>query len=401
MTNSSPSKRRRPPRPLTEVVLVLENRDEDGSSKGLLYVFSKETVLYHLSSPKSLGDLIQLRQKVDEQLSTIMEDFANAGNPNVIKFNLKQLGLYTDLLPLQLREHLRRVADSAKRRRPILYVSSDIDWLPWELMHDGVDFLGVRFEIARLPVKRVVNNGVDQGIATYETQTSEREIAQVASLLGKNTFEDKDPLIDRWKETFFQADVDDSHQTIRSPLDSPPDVGTFDQLFGGLSTSPDILHITCHGGRETSIGGFKEIAWTFDHKSNLTFQFDITSQVVDQICRSVGFINHKPLVFGNACASVVGGAATRTPSFGFRFFEGGASAFIGTLAPVSQSMAVDFAVLFYKHLLAEQRPIGEALRKTKLHFGKQPGSDPSWLFYVLYGNPETRYRLKPEAKTSP
>ncbi len=86
-------------------------------------------------------------------------------------------------------------------------------------------------------------------------------------------------------------------------------------------------------------------------------------------------------------------ADTEFTSFASEFLAGGASAFVGTLAPISNTIAVDFASEFYKHLLGKELPVGEALQETKRHFSTQAGADPSWLFYCLYGSPATRYKL--------
>jgi hypothetical protein len=46
-------------------------------------------------------------------------------------------------------------------------------------------------------------------------------------------------------------------------------------------------------------------------------------------------------------------------------------------------------------LLVNGLPIGEALRATKEHYRRSPVSDPSWLFYSLYGPPELCFNLAP------
>jgi hypothetical protein len=69
----------------------------------------------------------------------------------------------------------------------------------------------------------------------------------------------------------------------------------------------------------------------------------------------------------------------------------GAIAFIGTLAPITRSMAPLFAREFFQQLLEQGLTIGEAFMAAKDKFSNS--NDPSWLFYCLYGSPDTRFAL--------
>jgi CHAT domain-containing protein len=153
---------------------------------------------------------------------------------------------------------------------------------------------------------------------------------------------------------------------------------------------PDILHITCHGdiGDETS--GF---VWTLDDTATGA-QYKLTQDDIHFF--DMEFAAAQPLIFGNACASAMAGdvrEGRRLSTFGFEFYRSGASAFIGTFAPITKTLAVAFARVFYQKLLAEKQPVGEALRATKQQFSEQGDHDPSWLFYCLYGPSETQYQI--------
>jgi hypothetical protein len=62
----------------------------------------------------------------------------------------------------------------------------------------------------------------------------------------------------------------------------------------------------------------------------------------------------------------------------------GASAFIGALAPVTTDVAMRFAEAFFAAYLGNAQSIAEAMFIAR----KQPstGSDPTWIFYTLYGD---------------
>ena len=99
-----------------------------------------------------------------------------------------------------------------------------------------------------------------------------------------------------------------------------------------------------------------------------------------------------PLVFWNCC---LGGASASAryryqadvvDGFGSKLLSRGAGHFIGSLFPVSDSTAKDFAVSFYRALF-QGVPVGLAFYDAKLQLSE---SDPIALTYVLYGNPGAR-----------
>ena len=82
--------------------------------------------------------------------------------------------------------------------------------------------------------------------------------------------------------------------------------------------------------------------------------------------------------------------------FGPSFFSRGAIAFIGTVAPVNRKVALEFARKFYDNLFqtGPQLGIAQALWATKMQFRNDPATrDPTYLFYCLYGPPETKFVL--------
>lgn len=114
------------------------------------------------------------------------------------------------------------------------------------------------------------------------------------------------------------------------------------------------------------------------------------------------FANPGPLVFGNACRILAGGgqAPKVTRGLGISFFDRGAAAYIGTMAPIGKDMAIRFAMSFYQHLLRDREPVGEALRLAKRDQHDLDQDDPSWLFYCLYGLPGTQFLPGPLAGRS-
>lgn len=110
----------------------------------------------------------------------------------------------------------------------------------------------------------------------------------------------------------------------------------------------------------------------------------------------------QPLVFLNACESGAVSDEAAPPTLGFHlaspaeglasaFVYGGALGCIGTLWPVYDESAAEFATEFYRHALREER-IGEALRLARVATKSKFPSDNTWAAFVLYGDPT--FRLK-------
>lgn len=109
----------------------------------------------------------------------------------------------------------------------------------------------------------------------------------------------------------------------------------------------------------------------------------------------------RPLVFVNACESgrtanedapeqLVEGALQR-PAEGIlsSFIYGGAAACVGSIWPVYDQSAREFAVAFYRRVL-EGLMVGEALRLTRRDIRAKYPKQVTWASYVLYGDPTAR-----------
>jgi hypothetical protein len=256
--------------------------------------------------------------------------------------------------------------------RLLIYVHPSLEWIPWELLHDGTGYLGLRCAVARLPL-------VLQGPAM--TNGPVRTVRRVVSFLGNNVIDAQAKA--KWQCTFNGLPAGVTLDTFPSSDGIWPTADTVADV-----KEADILHVTCHGGIEDkTFSG--EMGWTLDHQGE-EFMYGVNSSLVRQM-GSVAL--SEPLVFGNACASVKnpqdpGGLV---PGLATAFFDAGAVNFVGAFAPINGPVAVAFATAFYEHLLVDGQPVGVALWQTKKDFHAAAEQDPSWLFYCLYGSPETTF----------
>lgn len=94
----------------------------------------------------------------------------------------------------------------------------------------------------------------------------------------------------------------------------------------------------------------------------------------------------KPLVFINACDS---GRLNYTfcglGGFAKAFLDGGAQAFIGPLWKIPDSLGKEFSIEFYRQLFMNELSVGEALLATRLKF--ENSNNPAWLSYSLFSFP--------------
>jgi hypothetical protein len=134
-----------------------------------------------------------------------------------------------------------------------------------------------------------------------------------------------------------------------------------------------VVHILCHG--------------LMEEKTD-SFYLEVGGKVAGRLYASdVEDFNLPPnaLVFVNACSSAAASRSFRgLTSFGWAFFNAGAYAYIGTLAPVTTRVACRFAGAFFEAHLNRKLPIATAIYETRRQFVDE--IDPTWLLYTIYGD---------------
>jgi len=322
----------------------------------------------------------EMRRKIELHLKTAM-DLVDSGVPvlpDAAGFKTQLRALYQELLPIEVREELKKLADSAQAGDPPLlklFLTPGAEWIPWELLHDGTKFLGLRFMIARLPIVRQ---------ATEVKGPRTRKVESVFSLLGKDILQN--PVFVEWEKIFSGFSPLSTWERRYPPSSNGAGYPTLDRL--DEARGADVVHVTCHGGLKDG----NEYYWTLDHNNQIFTDYRITETVARNAT-----LERRPLVFGNACASTATQSQNRGALYGFgaNFMIGGALNFVGTFAPITKTIAVEFARRFYVQLFgngaALRAPIAQALWATKRSFMEQGCTDPSYLFYCLYGPPDVTY----------
>ncbi len=99
-------------------------------------------------------------------------------------------------------------------------------------------------------------------------------------------------------------------------------------------------------------------------------------------------------MFLNAChAGRVGAGLTYLGGWAQAFYDAGVSAFIGSLWEINDALAAQFALAFYDRLWGlgafegKAQPLGQAFCEARMTIRDADPANPTWLAYVLYGDP--------------
>jgi CHAT domain-containing protein/ketosteroid isomerase-like protein len=305
----------------------------------------------------------EIRHPVDEATLRALQETADAllrsaESPRFAdEARARGVVLYRTLVPPRLRERLLAV------QGPLL-VTTSLYGIPWELLHDGEEFWGLRYALG----KRLV---MDRPLPA----------PPVARLRGRPRalVVGSDPRRDL---PFVAHEVEAICDVLEGVADVECVTGrlaTFDRVTTLLGRGFDVVHYCGHVVADAGSGPGLLLA---DGKT-------LPAPAIEAILAG------RPLVFLNGCASARVGSGAPTAvweetfsgvAYGFLF--GGALGVVGTLADVSDRHAATLAAEFYRGAL-ERAPVGEALRAARAAARADPASasSPTWLSVVLYGNP--------------
>jgi hypothetical protein len=269
-----------------------------------------------------------------------------------------------------------------------LTITTDDLELPWELMYDdslegsdaeaGLGFLCLQRPIARMPMGR----------AFPRVRPVKRRKSKLRFLLVYADPEDNLPAA--------QSEVDQIKRELE--LWSEPEGGLeVETLRGAESTGTRMNRALLSGEYDViHFAGHAHFSEADPDLSGLVLhgQERFLSQKIQR------FVEGEPLVFLNACQTGRTANANTPQSVGEYFWkpaEGLASAFlyggalgcVGSLWPVYDDPAAEFAVEFYKQVL-EGQPIGEAMRLTRRAIRSRFPDSITWAAFVLYGDPTFR-----------
>jgi hypothetical protein len=285
-------------------------------------------------------------------------------------------------MPDRMREYLSSTPCA------LTITTNDLE-LPWELMYDsswedeagesGLGFLCLQRPIARMPMGRAFPR-VRRPAAQKEKLRFLLVYADPKQNLpaaGREVERIRDELAERWKRPGENITID--------LLDRDRATGK-EMNRALLSGSYDVIHFAGHA--------------YFDDDDPDRSGFVLKEEELFLSQKIQRFVEGQPLVFLNACQTGVTANEANPQSVGEYFWkpaEGLASAFlyggalgcVGSLWPVYDEPAAEFAIEFYNQVL-EGQMIGEAMRRTRRSIKAKHPDSITWASFVLYGDPTFR-----------
>jgi hypothetical protein len=285
---------------------------------------------------------------------------------------------------------------AADLRKPKSFVELGVDedllGYPWELMHDGDNFLCLRHYLGRF-----INSTTSSPPATQS--------------------------VDLWGESFETLSV----LVIGVPNPMPKGKLSYQKLTSVELEATAIVKALTNiegvdvkillGKDATHINVFKALTKNAYHIIHYCGHAEIDNDSPNQ---SALILHDQPMMTGslttfvakakpvlcfiNGCETAKGASAKQ--SFNFyglarAFLQTGAY-LVGSRWKINDKLAAEFAPVFYRSLLEQGNPLGRAVLEARQACYKMDPGDFAWASYVLYGDPRVRFRRLPaEIKPGP
>lgn len=340
----------------------------------------EESTIRHYEEIPVAIDVIQAKYR--DMVDTLNKANREGRLSREVLAKLRERGqvLHDELFSLSVKEKLRKT----EAEYLILKIDDQLVHIPWELLHDGQQFLCQRFSMGRLvKTRQTVLNG------------RSRELAGPLKMLI--LADPQGDLKGAYAEGTRIRDDMDRHKdwinaSVRSGKITPDFIREKIRNF-------DFVHFAGHADYNPQNAG--DSGWRLTGGS----------LKAKDVTKMAGTATMPALVFSNACQSA------RTEEWILRehfedeifglanaFLLAGVRHYVGTFWEISDEPSSRFALRFYRNLLSGMT-IGEAMRRSRLALIKEYGEETIiWASYVLYGDPTSNYRHQiesPDAQKAP
>lgn len=318
-------------------------------------------VLYSGSGVRDYGDVMSPGvTEIEDILASFSELLLSAammqdGDPEIDSARLNVegmgMGLCNRLLPPTLRGELGGWGQDEE-----LSVSTNEDWIPWEVLHDGRGFWSERFGLVRLPRVRT------RRLATRRSDVQRQAAVSGVAVIGGGLRRDLEAEL----EEYFRGRIE---------LEVVREIGV--EEFVRKVAGAHFVYVIGHG---FSRGG---VRISEDDRP-------VVNLLPSTMNHAAWDLPDRSLVFLNACSA----ARPRRSlgefiGFGRSFFEVGATTFIGPIAEVSMRLAPAFAREFYRRIFEDtDGDVVDAVRGARCDCASI--SWPGNLTYALFINPLRR-----------
>ncbi len=355
--------------------LVLEVcKDKDALSMSIFVQKELASTLRHYSRlPVSFAGIQQLCQEAVSILNKADKSGVLAPDDLATLRKTSQL-LWDHLLTRPVKERLRQAEDSDL----VLSLDEELINIPWELLHDGSEFLCLKFNLGRvvrtkepasLPQYRSLP-GVPK-MLVLANPTNDLKSAYLEGAFIKNYFDRRR----REVSINFKSTAIDTIYVKKNLRDY------------------DIVHFAGHC--EYDAENAEESGWILSDGR-------FTSRDISALGQTLSL---PALVFSNACHSAKFSTAPldvdcqeKTYSLASAFLFSGVRHYLGTIRKIEDAASLTFAQEFYTRLISGKN-MGACVRLARQRLIKEYSiQDISWANYLLYGDPNfVLFRGKAEA----
>lgn len=347
-----------------DLALIIHEIGDPARPELLIRLWSAEPAI----QVKEFGPIRLLNDPREHFRSFFLDVEALGGNDDearalaIERLERKGAELFQTLLP----EDLRVLLWSLRRRIGSLRVESEEPWIPWELCrlvgHEAGQIVESGFFCEEFVMGRWL-----LGVRPKPALRLRRIGLIVPASAGlRRAKEERDKVLGLEQEGLRVEPISCRYLPILSAFAS----GTYDGFhFAGHATHRD--------------GDPNRSRILLDEEEALTPE-DLSGKVAN-LGRTW------PLVFLNACQTGRNSfSLTDLGGWAPKLLGAGAGAFLGALWEVSDKGAEVFARTFYHELLAEKKPIGEAVRQARRAVRTELPGNPAWLAYTLFAEPLAR-----------
>jgi len=270
-----------------------------------------------------------------------------------------------------LTKNIKNTFKASEAEHLTISLDDQLVQIPWELLHDGKQFLCQRFSMGRL-------------VKTRQTMAGARSRKLERPLKALILADPEENLESARREGMEIRDFMNQRQETISAVFRTEDINT--DLLGSKLKNFDIVHFAGHSAYNRDDPA--ESGWRLSDGVLKAGEFMKMSQS--------GIM--PVLVFSNACQSARTEEWTLKTHFHDEIFGlanalilSGVKHYLGTLWEILDEPGRTFALQFYKHLFAGLT-VGEAMRRARLALINTYGEESLvWASYLLYGDPTFNY----------
>ncbi len=319
-----------------------------------------------LSLPRSPYAEIRIHPEIADAFTSRIRQMvegtvAGAGNapsgiPRCDALTASGRGLFNEVLP-ERHQEIRSIRDALGDLKKDLLIATNAPEIPWELLHNGTDFLGLQYDMGRSLRARGAEWRPTPKSGNWQCLIVANPTSDIPSTVAEAT---------AVKESLESKGIACDYLVEQT--------ATFENLLHYLnSVHYDIIHYSGHIERDSESGQF---GFVLRDGRNFTAESIRTH------------VRTPAIAFLNGCNSgeVVQGLTEA-------FLSSGAQMVIGSLFDTPSRGAAVFAQKFYAEFM-RGKSAGEAMRLARLHVRGMENCGLAWACFVMYGDPRFSLGLR-------